>query len=57
MEKKNQRRLFIKATAVFGAVTTISGISLVTGCKEKESEEKEVSSPEDLMQEHGLRFL
>jgi hemerythrin-like domain-containing protein len=54
MEKENQRRQFIKTTAVLGTVTTLSGISLLTGCKEKEGEEKEVSPPEDLMQEHGM---
>jgi len=54
MEKENQRRQFIKTTAALGAVTTISGISLLTGCKKNEGEEKEVSPPEDLMQEHGL---
>src|SRR5689334_2922491 len=51
---ENQRRRFIKATAAMGAVIALSEISLIAGCKEKESEEKEVSPPEDLMQEHGL---
>src|SRR5690348_10108212 len=54
MEKENQRRQFIKTTAALGAVTTLSGISLLTACKEKKGNEKEVSPPEDLMQEHGL---
>jgi len=54
MDKENQRRQFIKTTATLGAVTLLSGISLLSGCKEKEGEEKEVSPPEDLMQEHGL---
>ena len=54
MEKENQRRQFIKTTAALGAVTALPGITLLCGCKEKEGEEKEVSPPEDLMQEHGL---
>jgi hemerythrin-like domain-containing protein len=53
MEKGNQRRQFIKATAL-GAVTTLPGVSLLTSCNKKQGEEKEVSPPEDLMQEHGL---
>jgi hemerythrin-like domain-containing protein len=35
----------------------VAGLSLLSGCKEKEEEEgegQEVSPPEDLMQEHGL---
>ena len=54
MEKENQRRNFIKTTVVLGTATAISGISLFSGCKEKEDEDKKVSPPEDLMQEHGL---
>ena len=54
MEKENQRRNFIKTTVILGAATTISGINLLSGCKEKEDEDKKVSPPEDLMQEHGL---
>src|SRR5436190_16940826 len=52
--EKNQRRNFLKTTIAFGAATAISGMSLINGCKEKEGEEKEVSPPEDLMQEHGV---
>ena len=54
MEKENQRRQFIKTSAALGAVTAISGIALLSGCNEKKGEEKDVSPPEDLMQEHGL---
>jgi hemerythrin-like domain-containing protein len=48
------RRSFVKK----GLVVTLSGITSIgflTGCKSnKEGEDKEVSPPEDLMQEHGL---
>jgi len=54
MKNENHRRDFLKTTVTLGAVTAIAGISLLTACKEKEGEEKEVSPPEDLMQEHGL---
>jgi hemerythrin-like domain-containing protein len=51
-EYGNQRRAFIKATAM-GTLTVVTGIGLLNGCTKK-NEEKEVSPPEDLMQEHGL---
>ena len=54
MEEENQRRDFLKTTISLAAVTAISGISLLPGCKSKEETEKEVSPPEDLMQEHGV---
>jgi hemerythrin-like domain-containing protein len=54
MEKENQRRQFIKSTAAIGAFTVFSGVNLLSACKEEKGEEKEVSPPEDLMQEHGL---
>jgi hemerythrin-like domain-containing protein len=48
------RRDFIQKGIQFAVATGVTGITLF-GCKEKEeSEEKEVSPPEDLMQEHGL---
>jgi hemerythrin-like domain-containing protein len=53
MKNENQRRQFLKSTTALGVAATLSGISLLTGCKEKE-DEKEVSPPEDLMQEHGV---
>jgi hemerythrin-like domain-containing protein len=50
----SHRRDFVKK----GLIVTLSGISLLTGCKDKEEkeegEEQEVSPPEDLMQEHGV---
>jgi hemerythrin-like domain-containing protein len=50
----NDRRNFIQKGIQIAVVSGISGITLF-GCKEKEEgEEKEVSPPEDLMQEHGL---
>src|ERR1043166_7499 len=54
MKNENQRRSFLKTTLTLGAVTAIPGMSLFSACKEKEGQEKEVSPPEDLMQEHGL---
>lgn len=48
------RRHFIQRGIQVAVATGITGIALF-GCKEKEEgEEKEVSPPEDLMQEHGL---
>jgi hemerythrin-like domain-containing protein len=47
------RRDFIQKGMQIAVAAGISGITLF-GCKEKEGEEKEVSPPEDLMQEHGL---
>ncbi len=50
----NNRRKFIEKGIQIAFVTGVTGIALF-GCKEKEEgEEKEVSPPEDLMQEHGL---
>lgn len=50
----NHRRDFVKKGLIL-TISTIAGAGLVTGCKEKEEgEDKEVSPPEDLMQEHGL---
>jgi hemerythrin-like domain-containing protein len=54
MTEENQRRGFLKTTLALGAVTTLSGLSLLSACSEKKGEEKDVSPPEDLMQEHGL---
>jgi hemerythrin-like domain-containing protein len=51
---ENQRRTFLKTTAALGIVSAISGISLLSACNGKAGEEKDVSPPEDLMQEHGL---
>ena len=48
------RRQFIQKGIQIAVVTGITGITMF-GCKDKEEgEEKEVSPPEDLMQEHGL---
>jgi hemerythrin-like domain-containing protein len=46
------RRDFLTQSLKAGIIT-VSGISLLTSCH-SEGEEKEVSPPEDLMQEHGL---
>src|SRR5690242_3369123 len=47
------RRRFLGQTLKAGLTAGTAGILLLNGCKEKE-EDKEVSPPEDLMQEHGL---
>jgi hemerythrin-like domain-containing protein len=49
------RRQFIEKGFAIAVVSGITGMSMISGCKEKkEEDEKEVSPPEDLMQEHGL---
>jgi hemerythrin-like domain-containing protein len=51
----HHRRQFIEKGLTFAVLCGITSISLLSGCKEKEEgEEKKVSPPEDLMQEHGL---
>src|ERR1700704_5570304 len=54
MKKENERRSFLKTSVAFGAVAALSTTGLLFSCNDKEGEEKEVSPPEDLMQEHGL---
>jgi hypothetical protein len=48
----NKRREFLKREVILGALTSVTGIGLISGCKE-ESEEG-VSPAEDLMREHGV---
>lgn len=49
------RRNFLTNGMLFITATGIGGLGLLTGCeKSEEKEEKEVSPPEDLMQEHGI---
>jgi hemerythrin-like domain-containing protein len=48
------RRNFIEKGIKTVLVSGIAGTTFFAGCKEKEGEDKEVSPPEDLMQEHGL---
>ena len=51
---RKNRRQFIQQEIQIAAVTGITGVAMF-GCKGKEEgEDKEVSPPEDLMQEHGL---
>ncbi len=51
----SDRRSFISKGIFLVTATGIGGLSLLTGCeKEGDKEEKEVSPPEDLMQEHGV---
>jgi hemerythrin-like domain-containing protein len=47
------RRKFIGNGLKIAVIGGMAGIGLLAGCKEKD-EEKEVSPPEDLMQEHGV---
>jgi hemerythrin-like domain-containing protein len=48
----NKRREFLKRGVILGALTSVAGVSLITGCKEKN--EEGVSPAEDLMREHGV---
>jgi len=55
----NNRRGFLEKSIKLAALTGITGITFLSGCKEdddkKEKDEgQKVSPPEDLMQEHGL---
>lgn len=49
---ENNRRDFLKKGIILGSLSGISGIGLVTSCKEEG--EQEVSPSEDLMREHGV---
>jgi hemerythrin-like domain-containing protein len=58
MKKVNSvdRRGFIEKSLRITVISSMAGMGLMTGCKGKEDddEDKKVSPPEDLMQEHGL---
>ncbi|HVU94370.1 MAG TPA: hemerythrin domain-containing protein [Puia sp.] len=47
------RRLFVKRSLQAG-LAGVTGISLLSACSGGKGEDKDVSPPEDLMQEHGL---
>jgi len=49
----NSRRYFVKQSLQTGLIS-LAGASLLAACSRGNGEEKEVSPPEDLMQEHGL---
>jgi hemerythrin-like domain-containing protein len=55
---ETSRRKFIETGVKFAIIGGITGITLLSGCKEKEGGDdddgQKVSPPEDLMQEHGL---
>jgi len=53
---KTNRRKFIETGFMLAAIGGLTGVSALAGCSshEEEGEGKEVSPPEDLMQEHGL---
>ncbi len=51
----NSRRGFIEASIKIAAGSAMAGSLFLIGCSQgNEAEEKEVSPPEDLMQEHGI---
>ncbi len=52
----NSRRQFIEKSIRLAIVGGIGGLSLFSGCKDKDDDGdgQKVSPPEDLMQEHGL---
>ena len=54
MREENKRRDFLYTTLALGVITVVSGMGVLPSCNEKKGEEKEVSPPEDLMQEHGV---
>ncbi len=47
------RREFLRKGAFIGTLAGMSGLSLISSCKE-EKEEEEISPAEDLMREHGV---
>ena len=49
---ENNRREFLKKGIVLGSLTSVAGLSLITGCKNETDEG--VSPAEDLMREHGV---
>jgi hemerythrin-like domain-containing protein len=49
---EKNRRDFLRKGIVLGALTGITGLGLISSCKEKD--EEGVSPSEDLMREHGL---
>lgn len=49
----NPRREFLRKGVLFGTLAGVTGISLVSSCK-NENEEDEISPVEDLMREHGV---
>lgn len=53
-DASTDRRSFVKKSLIV-TLSGVAGVSLLSGCKDKEDgEDQEVSPPEDLMQEHGL---
>lgn len=49
---ENNRREFLKKGIALGTLTSVAGLSLITGCKNETDEG--VSPAEDLMREHGV---
>jgi hemerythrin-like domain-containing protein len=49
---ENNRREFFKKGIALGTLTSVAGLSLITGCKNETDEG--VSPAEDLMREHGV---
>jgi hemerythrin-like domain-containing protein len=55
-DSNGNRRNFLEKSIKIAGLTSIAGVTILSGCKEKgeDDEDKKVSPPEDLMQEHGL---
>ncbi|MGN6353281.1 MAG: hemerythrin domain-containing protein [Parafilimonas sp.] len=53
IHNSTRRRTFVKQS-LLATLSGIAGVGLLNSCQDKEGEEKEVSPPEDLMQEHGV---
>lgn len=50
----HSRRSFLNVSLKAAMVASVSGLGLLSSCWKDNDEEKEVSPPEDLMQEHGV---
>lgn len=53
-EENFSRRNFIQTGVKAAVIVGVPALGLLAGCKKDDGEEKDVSPPEDLMQEHGL---
>jgi hypothetical protein len=49
---ENKRRDFLKKGIMFGTLAGVTGMGLITACKEEG--EEEITPSEDLMREHGV---
>ena len=51
-ESENKRREFLRKGVLFGTLTSVATLGLVTSCKDED--EDNISPVEDLMREHGV---